>query len=138
MAKNELNECSICFGNGTLRCAYGHSIDTAKAFWVECACGLRTTICDTPEEAVSLWNWLNRSTKEKEAEANKKAVEHKRIKESIEKDEKATKKLVKERIKISKEAKVIKKEDVIIEKPKRHRRTKAEMQALRASNNVAK
>ena len=59
----QLNCCCICMGGARLRQAFGLSLNKAKCFWIECDCGLRTPMCDSQEDAINFWNWLNRETK---------------------------------------------------------------------------
>lgn len=59
MANNSIKECCVCFGKAIIKNAFGLSL-TPKAFWIECECGSRTPICDSPEQALAIWNWMNR------------------------------------------------------------------------------
>lgn len=61
MATTSVKECCVCFGKATIKNAFGLSL-SPKTFWVECECGNRTPICDSPEQALSIWNWMNRES----------------------------------------------------------------------------
>ena len=155
----KLRECSICLGPARIRCAFGMSITNPKCVWIECECGHRSPMCSSMEEAVKWWNWMNRETPSDAIKATKKAEEHARIKAEIE-TAKAKTKIIEEPKKRKRRSAVVtaprpmiddsvlkqakKKRKVkpagntppavsVVEKPKRHRRKKAEMIAYRAS-----
>lgn len=139
MANVALKECCVCFGKATIRTAFGMGLQP-KVFWVECECGTRTPMCDSPDQAIKIWNWLHRETmsEEKRNKVKQDWLEQQRIK--IEEEDKAKKAIVIKPIekpkKIAKE-KASKKAIKVVDKPevkkKRHRRTKAEMIAARAA-----
>lgn len=113
MAATSIKECCVCFGKAIIKNAFGLSL-TPKAFWVECECGNRTPICDSPEQALSIWNWINRDSMPNDL----RKIKQNKCKELKSDVNIATTKL----------------DNTIIkqEKKKRHRRTKKEMEEARA------
>ena len=94
-----------------------------------------TPICDTEDEAIKIWNWLNRESYNESIKTSEKQAKLKAYQELEDQKRKKEESLIKSRIAKTKEAKVLSKTDTFI-KPKRHRRTKAEMEAARALEKV--
>ena len=140
MANIALKECCVCFGKATIRTAFGMGLQP-KVFWVECECGTRTPICDSPDQAIKIWNWLHRETmsEEKRNKVKQDWIEQQRLK--IEEEENKRKKTIvinpiekhKKTVNSKASNKVVKVNDKVEVKKKRHRRTKAEMIAARAA-----
>lgn len=137
MANIALKECCVCFGKATIRTAFGMGLQP-KVFWVECGCGTRTPICDSPDQAIKIWNWLHRETisEEKRNKVKQNWIEQQRIK--IEEENKCKKAIAikpiekhKKTVNSKSSNKVV--NDKVEVKKKRHRRTKAEMIAARAA-----
>ena len=120
----QLNCCCICMGGARLRQAFGLSLNKAKCFWIECDCGLRTPMCDSQEDAINFWNWLNRETKANALKSSAKA-------KWLEKVEEDNAKILKEKQEKLKSLQKATKENGELTKKKRHRRTKAEMEEAR-------
>ena len=93
MANIALKECCVCFGKATIRTAFGMGLQP-KVFWVECECGTRTPICDSPDQAIKIWNWLHRETmsEEKRNKVKQDWIEQQRLK--IEEEENKRKKAI--------------------------------------------
>jgi hypothetical protein len=91
-----------------------------------------TPICDTEDEAIKIWNWLNREsyteTQKKEAKQAKLDAYVLLEKEKQQRD----KAIIKARVALTKDTRAIANEEKKEVKKKRHRRTKAEMEAARA------
>lgn len=113
MANNSIKECCVCFGKAIIKNAFGLSL-TPKAFWIECECGSRTPICDSPEQALAIWNWMNRDCLPNDLRKSK----QNKVKE------------VKE-VKINTPTSNIDNTNNTLKK-KRHRRTKKEMEEARS------
>jgi hypothetical protein len=128
----KLNECCICAGGGKIRQAFGLSLTKAKCYWIECECGLRTPMCSEYEDAVNFWNWINRETQSSINKNNAKTKWLKKVEEDNDRLQKQTAEKVKKLENQSKLSPL----PTSPEKKKRHRRTKAEMEAARIKSSM--
>lgn len=127
-----LKECCLCYGKGEVKNVFGLGLDP-KGFWVECSCGLRTPICNTVDQAIKLWNYINRETINESNKLQLKKDWLSSMQEQQAKDEIIKKSKIDKIVNLNKTNK--------LDKPKRHRRTKAEMEEARrilANNSLKK
>lgn len=122
-----MNECCLCRGRGICRGAFTMKNISGKPdiCWIECECGHRSPIMNSCEEAINIWNWMNRENFEDIKKKQTTIQRHKLIEEDNKKFEESKKK--QQIISYAKD-----KENLDIpEKKKRKRRTKAEMMEAR-------